>query len=36
MRKEEGGAAVSVRMVCIKAPRFLRGLIRLFAGGKER
>ena len=26
------GKRMSVRMVCIKAPRFLRALIRLFAG----
>lgn len=28
--------SMSVRMICVKAPRFLRGLIRLFAGNKER
>ena len=27
-----GGAAMSVRMICFRAPRFLRGLIRLFVG----
>lgn len=27
---------MGVRMICIKAPRFLRGLIKLFVGDKEK
>lgn len=27
---------MGVRMICIKAPRFLRGLIRLFVGDREK
>jgi len=31
-----GGENMAVRMVCVKAPRFVRGLLRLFVrGGSE-